>query len=162
MEPQSFKNTSIQIHGSNYFALISMTRPSLMTNYEKYYNYRGDVLPVGGGTFEIAEVTAVFAEYEFDRLRNDLGLRDNDTGIYNNDVSSVAFDIVFEIKPSGTDDADEKYSKTITLRNARISGFEQTEVIKDNNFYTVSVTFAVESFEEKTRATAFTAYTEWA
>lgn len=160
MEPQSFKNTSIQIHGSNYFALISMTRPSMTTNYEKYYNYRGDVLPVGGGTFEIADVTAVFAEYEFDRLRNDLGLRSTD-GVYNNDVSSVAFDIVYEIKPSGTEDADEKYSKTITLKNARISGFEQAEVIKDNNFYTVSVTFAVEAIEEKTKATAFTEYTAW-
>lgn len=158
MEPQSHKNTIITISGngitSKYRAILEMSRPSVSYADDQRYNYRKDSLPIGGGRPELSNITAVWAEYEYDRFRRDLGLFDAATNQYYEDISIVPFEITYDIYPSDVvdDAAVNMYTKKIQLKGCRLSGAEPTSVAIDNTLYTVSTTISVQTMVE-TRGT---------
>jgi hypothetical protein len=144
-EPQSFKNTIILINSVEYEALISSGRSEVSTNQEKFYNYRGMPLETGGGTTEYGDITVVFAEREFDKLRTDLGAIDAD-GNYMNDLNDFPFTMTMKIEPDSTYVAAKK---EIIYENCRIKGKSDTEIAKDNVLYTTSTTISVENIKER-------------
>lgn len=150
MNSQSYKCTDININGQQYDALISMTRPSVSTPFEAMQNYKGDHLPdSGGGSVEYGDITAVFAEREFDRLREDLGAVDVD-GFYKNDLSDYAIEIQFVIDPE--DPYNEFSRKEVFCQNCRIIGSEPTSVEKGSTYYTMSTTIKVGELKERKMA----------
>lgn len=159
MEPQSHKNTIITIAGNGttakYRAILEMSRPSVSYAEDKRFNYRKDSLPIGGGRPELGDVTAVWTEYEFDRFRRDLGMFDIATKTYHEDISTVPFEITYDIYPSDVTEAAgiAMYTKKIQLKGCRLTGSEPTSVSVDNTLYTVSTTISVQTKVE-TQGTA--------